>query len=208
MKITLENFCNQWKYNGGYEAFVKHFERLIFDFTTKAGNYSKMRFSSSFESKSFAGVGPAWKPRRWQPRKKKGKDNENQNEEPHALMDDFGTLKAGIKGYQPKFSETFRDEPPSPISRRIYTKGSYYHIYTHARTTAREKAHRGLSTKSNNSYAAVHNTDPKLGVYKVNQRPGAGAPEQRQFIGFHPSIDEYIAGLIPEIFSQFPFPQK
>lgn len=197
MKITPEQFIAQW--TKGYKAqpFISHFERALFDFTTLAGQYSEQRFKSSFDSKSFIGVGPAWKPRRWHPR-----DEPRGNE--HPLLDDFGTLKRGIKNYQPPMSHTFLEQAPGPGHRKINRKGSYYLIYTQARTTAREKKHRGMSTKSNQSYVAVHNTDPKLGLFRVNQHPGAGLPEQRQFMGFHPAIDAYIQTLIPDIFDEFP----
>lgn len=203
MKITLEKFCDDWK-----KVSISLFEMDIFNFTTKAGDYSKQKFQSSFVSKSFIGLGALWKSRqsKWGKRHK------------HDLMHDSGTLSSttdviGIIGKAVEMSKTFVYQAPSPGQRKINHQYARYYIRTYAKSTTGKRygdnyAKRGTNPKSDNSYAAVHNTDPKLGLYKVNQRPGAGAPEQRQFIGFHPSIDEYIAGLIPEIFSQFPFPQK
>ena len=41
-------------------------------------------------------------------------------------------------------------------------------------------------------YAAIHNTDPKFGLYTVNQY-STRRPVHRQFIGFSPKTDDYIA---------------
>ena len=53
-------------------------------------------------------------------------------------------------------------------------------------------------------YAAIHNTDPKFGLYTVNQY-STRRPVHRQFIGFSPKTDDYIAvHFIDMIFKGFP----
>lgn len=195
MKITPEQFIEHWT-NGTAQGFVSRFEKAIFDFTTLAGEYTKKKFQSSFDSKKFIGVGSSWPPRR----SKWGTNHD------HPLMIHKGKLQGGIEEYQPPMKHTFRDEPPSPGHRRVYRKGSYYMIYTKAKSVAKKKE-RGSNPNSDNSYAAIHNTDPKFGLYYVNQhaaRHSKKRPEHRQFIGFHPVIDNYVRELIPDIFEGFP----
>lgn len=58
-------------------------------------------------------------------------------------------------------------------------------------------------------YAAVHNTDPALGLYYVNKNAAGHSgkrPVRRQFIGFSPSLDAQMELLIPMLFKHFPFP--
>lgn len=54
------------------------------------------------------------------------------------------------------------------------------------------KGKRGRSKERYGHYAAIHNTDPKFGLYTVNQY-STRRPVHRQFIGFSPKTDDYIA---------------
>lgn len=66
------------------------------------------------------------------------------------------------------------------------------------------KGKRGRKTGRYKNYAAVHNTDPKFGLYTVNQY-SSRRPVHRPFIGFSPKIDEHIAShFIDMIFKGFP----
>lgn len=198
MRITPEQFIEHWTVNKKAQPFVNHFERAIFDFTTKAGQYTEGKFKSSFDSGRFIGAGSPWKPctPRWAARIQK------KRKRAYVLMQDMGKLKSGIDSNQPRMSESFIEQPPSPGHRRVYRKGSYYFIKTNARSQV-EKRIRGNNPYSNNSYAAIHNTDPKFGLYRVNKW-STKSPEHRQFIGFHPIIDEHVRQLIPDIFDIFP----
>ena len=63
---------------------------------------------------------------------------------------------------------------------------------------------RGRSRERYGHYAAIHNTDPKFGLYTVNQY-SSRRPVHRQFIGFSPKIDAHIAAhFIDKIFEGFP----
>lgn len=65
MKITIDEFCNQWL--KGDRHLISQFQQNVFDFTTVTGNYSKHFFRTSFLTGGFYGSGQAWKPResRW-----------------------------------------------------------------------------------------------------------------------------------------------
>ena len=66
------------------------------------------------------------------------------------------------------------------------------------------KGKRGRSKERYGHYAAIHNTDPKFGLYTVNQY-STRRPVHRQFIGFSPKTDDYIAvHFIDMIFKGFP----
>ena len=66
------------------------------------------------------------------------------------------------------------------------------------------KGKRGRSKERYGHYAAIHNTDPKFGLYTVNQY-STRRPVHRQFIGFSPKTDDYIAAhFIDMIFKGFP----
>lgn len=49
MKITIDEFCNQWLKGDRY--LVSQFQKNVFDFTTVTGNYSKRFFRTSFFSR-------------------------------------------------------------------------------------------------------------------------------------------------------------
>ena len=52
----------------------------------------------------------------------------------------------------------------------------------------------------------MHNTDPALGLYTVNQY-SRRRPEHRQFIGISPKLNHTVNQLfIPILFRGFPFP--
>lgn len=193
MKITFDQFIEHWTRGGKAQPFISSFERAIFDFTTLSGEYTRDKFKSSFDSGRFIGVGETWPART--PRWARKARTEN-------VMIDTGTLKHGIEHYQPPMSHSFIVQKPAPGQKAIYRKGSHYLIYTNAKSRA-EKGRRGTNPYSNGSYAAIHNTDPKFGLFWSNNRY-ARRPEHRQFIGFHPIIDNAVRDLIPAIFENFP----
>ena len=86
---------------------------------------------------------------------------------------------------------------------RIFRKGAYYWIYTTEQSVP-QKGKRGRKTDRYKNYAAVHNTDPKFGLYTVNQY-SSRRPVHRQFIGFSPKIEDHIAlHFVDMIFEGFP----
>lgn len=186
-KLTLDEFCNQWVSGKWSTYMVSKLENNIFDFTTAAGDYSKKQFVSSFSSGGFCGT--KWAPRtsRWGKRFT------------HPVMIDSETLSKSIKSDVERIDITGRRDDRS----RIYRKGAKYSIWTTEKSVPIEKK-RGKHKKGYANYAAVHNTDPKFGLYAVNQyskRP----PVHRQFIGFNDAIDDYIeSNFLDMIFEGFP----
>lgn len=82
-------------------------------------------------------------------------------------------------------------------------KGARYSIWTTEKSIP-IKGKRGRSKNRYGHYAAVHNTDPKFGLYTVNQH-SSRRPVHRQFIGFSPKIKDYIAdNFMDMIFKGFP----
>lgn len=191
MKISLEEFCEQWapKGNGGY--LVNKLEFNTHDFVTKAGDYSKSRFRSSFAEGGFYGSGKKWPERtsRW------GKKFT------HAVMNDTGTLSKCIQGEAVSMDQTNVTQRAYGGHKAIFRRGARYTIRTEASNYAIPKK-RGASK----GYAAVHNTNPNLGLYTV--RKGSKIrPVHRQFIGFSPKLDHTIDVLfVPLIFKGFPIP--
>ena len=85
--------------------------------------------------------------------------------------------------------------------KKIFRRGARYAIRTKA-SNFNQPGKRGASK----SYAAVHNTDPALGLYTVNQY-SSRRPEHRQFIGINPKLNHTVNQLfIPILFRGFPFP--
>ena len=163
-------------------------ERNVFDFATIAGDYAKRQFQASFSAGGFCG-GEKWAPRasRWG------------RKFTHAVMNDTGTLAGNIKGEAARVDIDGRRANRT----RIYRKGAHYWIHTTEKSKS-ISGKRGRKTDRYNNYAAVHNTDPKLGLYTVNQY-SSRRPVHRQFIGFSPKIDEHIAShFIDMIFEGFP----
>ena len=187
-RITLDEFCAHWVEGKYIRRMPNRLERNVFDFATVAGDYAKRQFQASFSSGGFCG-GEKWAPRtsRWG------------RKFTHAVMNDTGALAGNIKGEAARVDIDGR----GANRNRIFRKGSHYWIHTTERSTpARGK--RGRKTDRYKNYAAVHNTDPKFGLYTVNQY-SSRRPVHRQFIGFSPKIDEHISShFIDMIFEGFP----
>ncbi len=185
-KITLDQFCNQWAPNGNTRILLTKLEFQIFDFTTRAGEISREHFLSSFAQKSFAGSGTKWPPRKskWARRHR------------HPMMVDEGTLRASIKGHKGKMGYG------GVHGKKAKGIRATYDIRTGERTRA-VTGKRGLNSRSNGSYAAIHNTDPARHNFTRNQHTSL-KPEQRQFMGHSKALDAKIAALIPDIFAGIP----
>lgn len=188
-KITLDQFCAQWVLNPtvpNTRIMASRLEHNIGDFVTRAGEYSKSRFISSFAEGGFYGSGTKWAPRtsKW------GKKFT------HPIMIDTGELKNQIKGAKGRSGNY------GGYHTKDFKRSYSYEITTNEQSfpiTGKRGSKRGR-----NNYAAVHNTDPKLGLYTVNQY-SSRRPEQRQFIGLSPKIDNFInTFLVPTIFKGFP----
>ena len=187
-KITLDEFCAHWVEGKYVTKMPNKLERNVFDFVTLAGDYSRQQFQASFSSGGFCG-GSRWAPRtsRWGKRFT------------HPVMNDSGALARSIK---------YKAEPTNFVGRRsdrsrIFRKGAYYYIFTDEKSVP-VRGKRGRSRERYGHYAAIHNTDPKFGLYTVNQY-SSRRPVHRQFIGFSPKIDAHIAAhFIDKIFEGFP----
>jgi len=182
MKITLEQFCNQWR-----QIVVTKFEFALFDFASQAGELTKERFKTSFTQGGFYGSGLGWPERtsRWGRRFT------------HPVMIDTGTLSRAIQGEMKERKYTYRD-----VRKRISKRYAQYNIYTNE-SSHPIRGKRGRNKGRRKSYAAIHNADPKLHSYTVNQY-SSRKPVRRQFIGFSPKIDDEVALLIPNLFENLP----
>ena len=184
-KITLEQMIEKCE-----KLTFLSFSHDVFEFTTLAGRYSKNFFQESFDKQSFNGN--KWKPResRWGERFT------------HPILYDTGTLKESIRnipqatpGYNPENKSETIGYPGGKSKRRVdgkfvhqrYSAG--YLIKTNEVSRA-IRGKRGFSHKSK-GYAAVHNTDPRISPYTVNQY-STRKPVQRQFIGFSRELDDYV----------------
>ena len=191
MKITLEQFCEQWAPKGNGRFLPGKMEFNTHDFVTLAGEYSKSRFRSSFAEGGFYGGDRKWPERKshWGRRFT------------HPVMMDSGTLSRGIFGVAERMDRTNITQRGYGERRKIFRRGARYSIWTKA-DNYNQKGKRGASK----SYAAMHNTDPALGLYTVNQY-SRHRPERRQFIGISPKLNNTINQLfIPILFRGFPFP--
>lgn len=67
MRITLEQFCEQWAPKGNGRYLPNKMEFNTHDFVTMAGEYSKSRFRTSFAEGGLYGSGKLWPERksRW-----------------------------------------------------------------------------------------------------------------------------------------------
>lgn len=172
MKITIDEFCNQWL--KGDRHLISQFQQNVFDFTTVTGNYSKRFFRTSFLAGGFYGSGQAWKPResRW------GKKFT------HPVMKDTEMLASTING-----DEVARESNHTGWRHdgtRLFKRGARFDVQSEEVGYA-SKGRRGRNTKAK-GYAAIHNTDPSLSKYTVNQY-SSRRPVWRQFIGFSPKLD-------------------
>ncbi|GAB6119666.1 hypothetical protein [Dysgonomonas termitidis] len=190
MKITLEIFCRQWVKDKRERTIVSRFEKNIFDFTTIAGNRSRMFFQASFNTGGFFRSGSGWRPResRW------GKKFT------HPVLIDTGMLGKSVKGEVRRFEST-NYQSRRGFSSKIFRRGAKYDIWT-AEESFPIKGKRGRKGKYK-SYAAIHNSDPGKTGYTVNQYSGK-KPVQRQFIGFSEPLDKDVSRYIDMIFKGFP----
>lgn len=188
MKITLDQFVDQWAKGGSSRGAVSRLESNVFEFTTLAGHYSKRYFATSFLYGGFYGTGRKWEVRqsRW------GKKFT------HPVLIDTGTLKDSIKA---EGKET-RITGWTDSRKRIFKRGARYDIFT-TEVSRPIQGKRGKSASRYGHYAAIHNTDPRYSGFTVNQY-SSKKPIHRQFMGLNPSLDKEIERFIPLIFKGFP----
>lgn len=187
-EITLDEFCDQWVRGKWTTVMASKLAGNVFDFATAAGEYSRNEFRSSFSTGGFCG-GTPWAPRtsRWGKRYT------------YPVLMDSGELSRSIKGEADKINIEGRSDDGTRISRH----GAKYSIWTTEKSVS-DPPKRGKNTERYGHYAAVHNTDPKFGLFTVNQY-SSRRPVHRQFIGFNQSIDDYInTHFIDMIFEGFP----
>lgn len=187
-EISLNDFCAQWVEQPGKMSLVSRLASNASEFTTLAGAFSRRFFQMSFARGGFYASGAGWQPRtsRW------GKKFT------HPTMIDTGKLRGSIKG-------TFKDKEHGSFKKirdngfkRMYA----YEIATDAESFP-ERGKRGRNRKAR-GYAAIHNTDPSVSPYFVNQHSNR-KPVHRQFIGFSDRLDDYInEHYVPIIFKRFP----
>lgn len=188
MKITLDQFCAQWVEAPGRMPLASRLDYNVCDFTTQAGAFSRRFFQMSFAAGGFYASGERWKPRtsRWGKRFT------------HPVLDYTGKLKGSIKGEIKEKSRGKLSASGNPAFKKSYA----YEIDTTALTFSRK--HRNSISRAGKGYAAIHNTDPKVSPYTVNQY-SMRKPVQRQFIGFSGKLDNYInTHYVPMIFKGFP----
>lgn len=191
MKLSVEQFCEQWAPKGNARYLPNKMEFNTHDFVTMAGEYTLSRFRTGFLEGGFYGSG-----RKWPERKSKWGRKFT-----HPVMNDTGTLAHTIVGEAAPMSQTNYTQHPRNGLKAIYRRGARYTIRTRAWNTA-QPGKRGAS----GGYAAVHNTDPALGLFTV-RKGSAKRPEWRQFIGHSQKIDDVVNKLfVPVIFRGFPFP--
>lgn len=186
-KLTLDEFCNQWARGKMVRPWHSLLAKNAEDFATVAGEYALESFRSSFSQGGLYGSGQRWAPRE----SKWGKKFT------HPVMIDQGELQSKIKGEKGKHGGY------STFGKRDYRRRYRYDIWTDERSIA-IKGKRGKKRGRNQSYAAVHNTDPKFGLYTVNQY-SSRRPVQRQFIGHSEKLLAFInRAFVPIIFREFP----
>ena len=185
-KISLGDFCAQWSRGSRVRPWHSLLAYNAEEFSTKAGTYALSRFRTSFAEGGFYG-GSKWSPRtsKW------GKKFT------HPVMIDQGILRNAIKG------EKSIGGSYSAFGKRDYRKRFRYAIWTDEKSVP-VSGKRGKRRTRSQSYAAIHNTDPKFGLYTVNQY-SSRRPVQRQFIGHSDKLLNTINSLfVPEIFKGFP----
>ncbi len=186
-KLTLDDFCNQWARGKLVRPWHSLLAKNAEDFATLAGEYALESFRSSFTEGGFCGSGQKWAPRE----SKWGKKFT------HPVMIDQGQLKSKISGAM-AIGGTY-----STFGKRDYRRRFRYNIWTNEQSVA-IKGKRGKKRGRNQSYAAVHNTDPKFGLYTVNQY-SSRRPVHRQFIGHSQKLLDTIEKIfVPIIFREFP----
>lgn len=184
-KITLKEFCAQWVTPKTSRTLASRLSYNAEEFTTKAGEYARECFRESFVLGGFFGSGQHW-PVRTSPWGRRFQ---------HPVMIDQGVLKDAIKG------EKGKGIYYGVLGQRDYTRRFEYVVSTQERSEPVPKK-RGHS--SNRGYAAVHNTDPRLSNYTVNQY-STRKPVQRQFMGHSQKMLDHIhAEFVPHLFDGFP----
>lgn len=191
IKMTLEEFCKQWE--GKVDQIIAH---NTFEFTTKAGVTLQDCFKKSFAEGGMYGSGT-----KWPARKSKWGTIKFPN---HPVMNDTGTLRDSIRKYV--FVPEKKGEK-DPITRyndafRKERVRAQYCIET-SEISIPEKGKRGRKKGQDQSYAAVHNTNPALGLYKKNQYSD-DAPEYRPFMVHNKTTEEILDSLVPMIFKDLP----
>ena len=188
-KITIDQFCSHWVGVKGISMpIVSRFQYNIFDFTTAVGEHTKRCFIDSFEQGGFYGSGNKWAPResRWG------------RKFTHPVMLDTEALKNSIKGEQGG-----RERMKSANRLGNITRMSNHYVISTNELSKAIKGKRGRTDKSI-GYAAIHNTDPIVSNFTVNQYSGR-KPVQRQFIGISPKINDHVfAELTQMLFKGFP----
>lgn len=190
-KITLDQFCNHWYRAKTQRPWHSMLAFNAHEFATKAGGHALGSFRESFVKGGFYGSGQKWQPRtsKWGKKFK------------HPVMVDTQTLKRSIQGGLGKGGEY------STFGKRDYQRKYRYSIWT-TEVSQVIKGKRGRRKTRNQTYAAVHNTDPKFGLYTVNQY-STRRPVQRQFRGHSDKIlDRINEVLVPQIFKGFPGMQQ
>lgn len=185
--ITLDQFCNQWARGKDVRPWHSLLAKNAEDFVTLAGEYALSRFRTSFAEGGFYGSGTKWAPRtsKW------GKKYT------HPVLIDSGELKSKIKGQKSELGAY------STFGKRDYRRKYRYDIWT-AEESQTMNGHRGKKRGKYKNYAAVHNTDPKFGLYTVRKN-SLKRPVHRQFIGHSPKLLDTINKLfVPQIFKGFP----
>lgn len=186
-EISLDKFCAQWVEAPGRRSMASRLDANAFEFATQAGAYCTRYFRLAFDLHGLY-ASERWKPRtsRWGKRFT------------HPIMNDTGKSREGIKGEAKERSRGKMSFTKEKSFRRAYS----YQIETTALSSP-EKRKRGKNPHGR-GYAAIHNTDPKISPYTVNQYSDR-KPVQRQFIGFSDKMDDYIhAQYLPLIFKGFP----
>lgn len=191
MRITLEQFCEQWAPKGNGRYLPNKMEFNTHDFVTMAGEYSKSRFRTSFAEGGFYGSGKPW------PKRKSHWGRKFT----HPVMNETGTLARSIIGEVSRMDNTNITQRGYGELRKIFRRGAHYTIRTKPTNHNQHGQYGHLKC-----YAAIHNTDPALKLYKVNGGSDK-LPEQRQFIGISPKLNHTVNQLfIPILFRGFPFP--
>jgi hypothetical protein len=189
MKITLDEFCSHWVRGAQFMPMASRFDYNVCNFTTAVGDHTKQFFQNSFDASGFYGSGAKWKPRE----SKWGKKYT------HPVLIDTGMLKKSIRSESKEVSIKGR----RTNGTRIQRQGAKYFIWTEEISTP-TKGKRGKK-KGLGRYAAVHNSDPRLTNFTVNQY-SSRKPVQRQFIGFSQRLDAELTQYTPMLFKGFPFP--
>ncbi len=186
IELTPREFIAQWVGIKEAPIMVNVLAKNMTDFVTVAGKYSKSCFQASFFNQGFYRSGRPWAVRQ----SKWGKKHN------HPLLMESGNLYGAVSGGANNMYDSKNAKKHS--GAKIKSKRVAYVIATE------EHKKNGRKGKFSRGYAAIHNTDPKLRNFHVNQYSDR-KPVQRQFIGFNPNINGYIKrNFVPMLFEGFP----